>query len=297
MTDANLGKFIEWPVYEGKERDIVWRYPHEDINWGSILLVHEYEDAVFFRDGKAYGILKAGRHVLNTDSISFLSKIFAVVYGQNPFRSTIFFISTKEFSGMFGTRSQTKELFPLIANGQYWYKIADPLLFVNEVVGGNSKFTTEEVNEFLRAFFNQNIMREITGYDLASTFTSNLDTLSGRMKLALEERMARFGIDLFDLKLNQLDTTPEYRNLAVLVKQGVPPTEVLRNWTVRAASKELGKSQGAGIGAGLVLPQMMSQPAAQPNPDSDPLTTLKMRYVKGEITKEQYEEMRKSIDT
>jgi hypothetical protein len=46
-----MPQVIEW-LNAGAD-DIVWRYPSEDITWGAQLVVHEYELAVFFRDGKA----------------------------------------------------------------------------------------------------------------------------------------------------------------------------------------------------------------------------------------------------
>jgi len=37
--------------------DIVWRYPVEEITNAAQLVVHEYETAVFLRDGKAYDVM------------------------------------------------------------------------------------------------------------------------------------------------------------------------------------------------------------------------------------------------
>ena len=49
-----MPQIIEW-TNAGQDA-IVWRYPNEDITWGAQLIVHEYEMAVFFRDGKAYDV-------------------------------------------------------------------------------------------------------------------------------------------------------------------------------------------------------------------------------------------------
>ena len=51
-----MPKVIEW--VGAKEGDIVWTYPNEEIAWGDNLIVHEYEAAVFFRDGKAYNMFR-----------------------------------------------------------------------------------------------------------------------------------------------------------------------------------------------------------------------------------------------
>ena len=59
-----MPQVIEWKN-PGAE-DVLWRYPNEEITWGAQLIVHEYEVAVFFRDGKSYDVFGAGRHTLTT---------------------------------------------------------------------------------------------------------------------------------------------------------------------------------------------------------------------------------------
>jgi membrane protease subunit (stomatin/prohibitin family) len=291
---------LQWEDYSGKENDVVWKHPDTHIKWGAALIVHEYENAAFFRDGKMYAVFGPGRHLLTTGNIPVLSQIFKI-HDKPSFVTTVFFVSNREFTGQFGGRSQTKELFPIIMNGQYWYKITDPTLFVNEVVGGNRKTTTADVVDFLRGFINQNIMKEFASYSLEDIFTKGLDDTALKTKTAIYDKLARFGIDLFDLKFNSLDTEERYRELAAMVKQGVSANEVLRMFTIRESAKELGKSTGgAALGAGFVLPQMVSQmagtPPEQTTKSDDPLSILKRRLAKGEISKKEYNELKKALE-
>lgn len=292
---------IEWIRYPGRDKDIVWKYPRQNIKWGAALIVREYETAGFYRDGKMYDIFGPGRHILTSANLPLLQQLANITHTRPIFTSDIFFVSTKEFDGLFGGRSQTKELFPLLANGQYWFKVSDSTLFLNEMVGGKHIFTSEDVVAFLRGFVNQNMIRELAGFDLASVFTEGLDSTSLKMKAALYDKLARFGLDLFDLKFNSVDTEERYRELAAMVKQGVSASEVLRMFTLRESAKELGKSDGgASLGAGFVLPQMVSQmPPQQSSEDQkkeDPLHVLKMRYAKGEITEKEYEKRKKILE-
>lgn len=290
---------IEWSDYTNKEKDVVWKHPARAVKWGSTLIVKQYEAAAFYRDGKMYEVFGPGRHVLTTANLPLLTSFFKNVYSEPAFTANVFFVSTREFTGLFGGRSQTRELFPLLANGQFWYKITDPTLFVNEVVGGNKRFTTDEVSEFLRGFLNQNIIKELATYDLETAFTKALDNTSIKTKTAIFDKLERFGIDLFDLKFNSIDTEDRYRELAAMVKQGVSASEVLRMFTLRESAKELGKSTGgASLGAGFVLPQMLSQmpPQVQQNEKQDSLELLKIRYAKGEIDKKEYEEKKKVLE-
>lgn len=261
-----MPQVIEWPTAGSEE--IVWRYPNEDITWGAQLIVREYQIAVFFRDGKAYDVFQAGRHTLTTLNLPILTSFLTRLVGfggQKPFKATVLFISTKVFAGKWGTRAQTTELAPLQVFGQFWFKIADASLFVNEVVGGQSAYTTPSVNEFLRGFVNEKIIDELSHYDLVSVFT-RLDETSVIVKNTLIDYFKRVGIELTDLRFEGIDTTPEYRERLFWLKTGqTAPGDVLRMETVKSAAASLGQGGGSGaLGAGMVLiPQIMTPTGQQ----------------------------------
>jgi membrane protease subunit (stomatin/prohibitin family) len=265
-----MPQVIEWQ--NAGPDAIVWRYPNEDITWGAQLIVHEYEMAVFFRDGKAYDVFGPGRHTLTTLNLPLITSLLtrlAGFGGNKPFKATALFISTKVFAGKWGTRAQTTELVPLQVFGQFWFKIGDASLFVNEVIGGQNAYTTEEVNNFLRGFLNEKIIDEISHYDLVTVFT-RLDETSVIVKNSLIDYFKRVGIELTDLRFEGIDTTPEYRERLFWLKTGrTAPEEVLRMETVKSAAESLGKSGGGGaaLGAGMVLiPQIMTPSGAQSAP-------------------------------
>jgi membrane protease subunit (stomatin/prohibitin family) len=255
-----MPQVIEWQ--KAGPEDIVWRYPNEEITWGAQLIVHEYETAVFFRDGKAYDTFNAGRHTLTTLNLPLLTSILTRIAGfggQKTFKAGVIFISTKVFAGKYGTRAQTTELAPLQVFGQFFFKIENVSLFVNEVIGGQSAYTTEDVNNYLRGFLNEKIIDELSHYDLITVFT-RLDETSVIVKNSVMDYFKRLGIELTDLRFEGIDTTPEYRERLFWLKTGkTAPEEVLRMETVKSAAESLGKSSGAGLGAGMVLiPQIMT---------------------------------------
>jgi membrane protease subunit (stomatin/prohibitin family) len=259
-----MPQVIEW-TGAGPE-DIVWRYPAEDLAWGAQLIVHEYETAVFFRDGKAYDTFGPGRHTLTTLNLPLLTKAFSRVAGftETPFKAAVIFMSMKQFAGKFGNRAQTTELAPLMTFGSYWLKVESPELFVNEVVGGQNAYTTSSVNDFLRGFINERMIDDLSKYDLVTVFTK-LDETSGQVKASLVEYFRRIGLQLVDLRFEGIDTTPQYRERLFWLKAGrMPPEEVLRMETVKEAAKELGKSSGAALGTGMVLVPPLFQTSATP---------------------------------
>ncbi|HXX86859.1 MAG TPA: SPFH domain-containing protein [Candidatus Acidoferrum sp.] len=258
-----MPKVIEW-VGAG-ENDIVWKYPSEDISWGDNLIVHEYEAAVFFRDGKAYDVFKAGRHVLSTLNLPLLTKILSKIAGfaRTPFTSTIFFVSLKQFQGKFGAQGQTKELAPLKFFGGFWFRVDEADLFVNEVVAGQGAFNTAALQDFLRGYFNQRLIDTLSQYSLADVY-GKLDDTSLLSKNVLFDAFSRIGLELIEVKFEGLDTTPEWRDRLFYIRTGVGAGDVLRMETVQKASESLGKGSGGAIGAGaVIIPQMFQQQQGQ----------------------------------
>jgi membrane protease subunit (stomatin/prohibitin family) len=261
-----MPKVIEW--VGARESDIVWRYPVEEIAWGDNLIVHEYEAAVFFRDGKAYDVFRAGRHVLSTANLPLLTKIFSKIAGFNkvPFLSTIIFISLKQFQGKFGAQGQTKELAPLKFFGGFWFRVEEPNLFVNEVLGGQASFSTDGLQDFLRGFFNERLIDTLSQYSLVDVY-GKLDETSLLSKNLLFDAFSKIGLELIEVKFEGIDTTPEFRDRLYYIRTGVAATDVLRMETVQKSAESLGKSSGGGaIGAGaVILPQVLQQQGqAQP---------------------------------
>jgi membrane protease subunit (stomatin/prohibitin family) len=261
-----MPKVIEW--VGAREGDMVWKYPNEEIAWGDNLIVHEYEAAVFFRDGKAYDVFRAGRHVLTTANLPLLTKIVSKITGfeRNPFTSMIFFVSLKQFQGKFGAQGQTKELAPLKFFGGFWFRVEEVNLFVNEIVGGQGAYTTDGLQDFLRGYFNERLIDTLSQYSLSDVY-GKLDETSLLSKNVLFDAFHRIGLELIEVKFEGIDTTPEWRDRLFYIKTGVGASEVLRMETVQKSTESLSKSQGGGaaIGAGAVLlPQMFQQqPQAQ----------------------------------
>jgi len=258
-----MAKVIEW--VGAKETDMVWKYPQEEIAWGDNLIVHEYEAAVFFRDGKAYDVFRAGRHAITTANLPLLTRIFSKLTGfdRNPFTSMVIFVSLKQFQGKFGAQGQTKELAPLKFFGGFWFRIEEANLFVNEVVGGQGAYSTDTLQNFLRGYFNERLIDTLSQYSLSEVF-GKLDETSLLSKNVLFDAFSKIGLELIEVKFEGIDTTPEWRDRLYYIKTGVGASEVLRMETVQKSAESLSKSSGGAIGAGaVILPQAFQQPQAQ----------------------------------
>ncbi|MDW8043083.1 MAG: SPFH domain-containing protein [Nitrososphaerota archaeon] len=259
-----MPKVIQW--VGAREGDIVWRYPVDEIEWGSNLIVEEAQAAVFLRDGKAYDVFRAGRHVITTANLPLLTKVLSRVAGFDrvPFRATVIFVSLKQFQGKFGAQGQTKELAPLKFFGGFWFRVEEPNLFVQEVVGSQGAYSTQQLQDFLRGYFNEALIDELSQHSITEVY-GKLDETSFLAKNVVGAAFRRIGLELIDVKFEGIDTTPEWRDRIFFLRQGVSAAEVLRMQTVTKTAEALGQSPGAAVGAGIaIIPPLFQHPAQQP---------------------------------
>ena len=62
--------------YEGDNSVFIWKHPIEDFNYGSQLIVHESQEAIFFKDGQALDLFGPGRYTLETQQLPLLEKVY-----------------------------------------------------------------------------------------------------------------------------------------------------------------------------------------------------------------------------
>jgi membrane protease subunit (stomatin/prohibitin family) len=236
-------QIIEWT--KGVKDEIVWEFPDNRLRWGATLIVRENQWGVFFRDGKSYDVFQAGRFVLSTVDLPLLGKILKAVAGD-VFQANVIFVSRAQFDGKFGGRSQTQELAPLLFNGQYWFKVEDPKIFVNEICGNQSAMTTQAINDYLRGFFNENLIKELSKFTLREVY-GQLDQTSLAVKVGLRKAFTRVGLELVDLKFNKIDTDEKFRDrLFFMQTGGVAAQNVMVSETQKDVAESLGKSPGTG---------------------------------------------------
>lgn len=99
--------------YEGDNSTFVWKHPCEDFNTYSQLIVHQSQEALFMKDGKALDLLPAGRYTLETQNIPILGKMLNIVTGETPFHCEVYFINkTVQMSIKWGLDSKVRYTDP-----------------------------------------------------------------------------------------------------------------------------------------------------------------------------------------
>lgn len=140
--------------YEGDNQTLVWKHPIEDFNYGSQLIVHESQEAIFFRDGQALDLFGAGRHSLVTQNLPLIEKLYKIPTNADTiFHSEIYFINmTTQMGIKWGTDSKVRFYEPVTgipveigANGQFNIRVKDSRKLLVKLVGTANEFTHADV--------------------------------------------------------------------------------------------------------------------------------------------------------
>lgn len=196
--------------YEGDNSTFIWKYPKEDFNTTTQLIVHESQEAVFFMNGQALDLFGPGRYTLETQNIPLLRRIINIpTGGKTPFHCEVYFINkTQQMAIKWGTDSRVQYMeptyhFPLQigASGEMALSVKDSRRLLVKLVGTESALTQSG----LVAQFRSYLMSKIKPY-IAATMQNapysifevdaHMDEFSSSLKQSLTFDFNEYGISL-----------------------------------------------------------------------------------------------------
>lgn len=146
--------------YEGDNETLVWKHPIEDFNLGSQLIVHESQEAIFFRDGQALDLFGPGRHTLETQQLPLLEKVYKLPTDtERTFHSEVYFINKAvQMSLKWGTPDKIRFIDPLTsvpleigASGTLNLQVSDARRLIVKLVGTQNGIAWDDRENFTRS--------------------------------------------------------------------------------------------------------------------------------------------------
>ena len=140
--------------YEGDADTLVWKHPIEDFNLGSQLIVHESQEAIFFRDGQALDTFTAGRYTLEAQQLPILEKLYKLPTDtEGTFHSEVYYFNLiHQMAIKWGTPEKINFLEPMTgapisigARGVLNFKIANARKLLLKLVGTGGKLTRQDL--------------------------------------------------------------------------------------------------------------------------------------------------------
>jgi len=252
-----------------------------DFRLGSAVNVRESQAAVFYRDGKAMDVFRAGRHHITTANLPLLAGLLRLgTGGRDVFTAEAYFVNLVEFTDWkWGTpepitlRDADFGIVRLRAFGNYSVQVTDPQLFVTKVVGTGGVYRTSEIQDFLRGM----IIARFT--DLlgeakvpALDMPALQDEIGAAVRAKLGDEFDAFGLALKTFFLQNI-SMPEEVQKAIDQRASMGAIGDMQRFTQYQAAQALrdaaqqegggltgaGVGLGAGAGLGAVMGQAMGQ--------------------------------------
>jgi membrane protease subunit (stomatin/prohibitin family) len=287
---ALLGReFIAVP--DDKKGQILFKHPDNNIRKYTRAIVDADEMALFVNKGQVIGTLPPGQHQIDAQELPFLGAIVDFATGGNAYRAELFFVGTREYTGMpFGGRiddvqdPQTGMIVTLRVFGDYALKVVDPGKLVLNLTGtvdvtNNDNITTWVADQILKAMRTE-VTRQIVrnGWPILglSAYTPEIEqtVIDGGNQLIepyglIIARMGNFDVNLSEQDETQLKTLAKdtaYSRLAGSFNAYAAGEAALG--AGEGMAKGGGATQGAFLAAGLGLGGQVAgaPPGAAPPP-------------------------------
>ena len=301
LMDKLRGEFvdiIEW--LEDSRTLLAWRFPRyqNEIKQGAQLIVREGQLAIFVYQGQLADTFGPGTYTLNTQNLPIMSTIQGWKYGFNsPFRSEVYFVNTRPVTDLrWGTpnpitiRDPDFGMVQVRANGLCVVRVADPVIFLRQIIGTDSNVDVEEVTELLRREISQAFSDMIMQTGLGAIDLQGRQTeLSGKLTEMVRPRVDdEFGLFIQSITMNTSlpdeITQAMTRGVAKGVEeagwmnqlndmdkyQRAKQSDAMTSAATNPGGSGMGEMMGAGMGMAMAQ-QMMNQQSPQSQQTPPPL--------------------------
>ncbi len=275
---ARIFDVIEYPNEMTDE--LVHRFPDDssigDYRIGSQVIVREAQAAVFFRDGNALDVFRAGRHTITTANVPLLINFIGKAFNdRTPFPAEVYFVSMKEFANKkWGTPQPIIVRNPgvglgvalLQGFGTYSFQITDPQMFVTKIVGTQGTFRTSDIEDRLRTMLLsklQDVLGETGAKHSVLELIGLTEEIGAAVRAKAQDDFAALGMMLKTFYIGNLKpsdkSAQELRDMGMLDMATYTQLQAADAMRDAANNQSGGAGLTAGIGAGMGIGNLMGQ--------------------------------------
>lgn len=248
--------------YEGGNDVFVWKHPIEDFNLGSQLIVHDSQEAIFFKDGKALDLFGAGRYTLATQNLPLLQEVYKMpTNADTVFHSEIYFINmTTQMGVKWGTDTKVRLFDPgsglyieIGACGSFNIRVTNSRKLLLKVVGTASELGQNEIvgdgfsTSAMVGKFKSLVMNKVKSI-LAKTIKEeninileideHVDELSVKLRNEINITLDDYGLTMPEFFVTSIMTPDDDPNFRRLKQQFADKTLRVREEEIRKAEAE-----------------------------------------------------------
>lgn len=266
---------IEW--LDSTNDTMVYRFERygNEIKYGAKLIVRESQFAVFVNEGEVADVLGPGTYQLETKNLPLLTTLQNWHHGfQSPFKAEVYFCNARRFTDLkWGTKQplmiRDSEFggMRVRAFGNYSVRITDPLKFIQEIVGTDGLFTTDEVSNQLRNLITSQFASVVGSSGIpVLDMAANYDQLGDYLTSRISPEFAEYGLELTKLLVENISLPPSVAE-ALDKRTSMGMTGNLDRFLqyqtgvameTAAGNSGGGASEGIGMGVGLAMANRMN---------------------------------------
>jgi membrane protease subunit (stomatin/prohibitin family) len=209
--------------YDGPPDVLVWKYPKDNITLGAQLIVHESQEALFFKGGQALDLFPPGTYTLATNNLPVLQKFVNLPFGgDTPFSAEIYYVNrVARLDYKWGTRSPIPIEDPkygVLLNvgcfGQFGLRVADSRTLVTQLSGTLPRFDGDTVLEYFRGVILTRVKDQVAKVVIqkgisVTSITAYIDELSEVIELRLRDEFAKYGLELLKFFVTSINVPDE----------------------------------------------------------------------------------------
>jgi membrane protease subunit (stomatin/prohibitin family) len=283
-------KIVDIIKWRSNPQEVVHKFNSDDISLGSQMVVYPGQTAFFVKGGKICDEFCAGTYTIKSENIPLLGKLINLPFDkESPFKAEVWYVNQIELLDCkWGTLNPLQiedplyeVIVPIRAFGQYGFKIVEPRVFLEKLVGNMASFTTNQVVDYFRGVIVSKLTTIIYNKlkkDKVSVLNINstIDELSMYGKEEIEKILKNYGLEIpifsiMSISINEKDSSfirlKQSKDAAAEIKIiGRENYQMSRSFDVleRAAGNENGMigaaaSLGAGVGIGGVVGAMAAK--------------------------------------
>ncbi len=221
---AQRHSIIEVIKYDGPNDVLIWKFPNEDFNTNTQLIVGPSQEAIFVKGGQVLGRFISGTYTLSTKNYPFIRSLVGLVTGGiSPFSCVVYYVNKVVSMGIdWGTDTPISVVDPIYrvpidirSYGDFSLQVENGQKLMERLVGQTQGFSHQEVQQF----FSNMMATQIRGV-ISSTIMEKglspigIDAYLGEMSAYALEKISPvfepYGIVVNHFTISAVTAPPEY---------------------------------------------------------------------------------------
>lgn len=169
---AQKHSIIEVIKYDGPNDVLIWKFPNEDFNTNTQLIVGPSQEAIFVKGGQVLGRFISGAYTLTTKNYPFIRALVGLATGGvSPFSCVVYYVNKVVSMGIeWGTDTPISIVDPVYkvpvdirSYGDLSLFVENGQMLLEKLVGQTTGFSQQEVTQFFSNLMATQVRGVISG--------------------------------------------------------------------------------------------------------------------------------------